>query len=307
MDIAKSQLGYNERDAGWTKFGQWYYENIDDNTYFCYADWCAMFCGWCQYQAGVTPNQTVFTASAGDTGVSLYKAKGIWHDNSYTPQSGDLIHFTWGHVGIVDYVSNGYVHTVEGNYSDSVARCCYSLDYNGIRGYAVPQYDDKIQGCDEMNFSFGDKSDGVLALKAMLDLAKKLGVVSAGVDSSDNSFGSGTLNAVKEIQRKYSLEVDGVAGVNTITALRKAIANNMASGSEIKNGDVTISSYELKTLLKLAREKSIINAQCDDKWGFGGGTLECVKEFQKAAGLEIDGIVGRKTVEMLRTRLLQDA
>ena len=74
---------------------------------------------------------------------------------NYTPQSGDIIIFDWSndgynysspasaygdHVGIVEYVKNGEVHTIEGNSSDSVKRNSYSLNSSEIKGYGVPNY-----------------------------------------------------------------------------------------------------------------------------------------------------------------------
>lgn len=281
---AKGQVGYCEGSNGYTKFGQWYYENIDKSTYFIYADWCAMFVGWCQYTSGITKNQTVFTASAGDTGVSLYKQKGMWHDSSYTPQSGDLIHFTWGHVGVVDCVKSGYVYTIEGNYSDQVATNCYKTTYSGIRGYAVPNYTDEKNGDDEMNFKSGDSSDGVLALNSMLNTAASLGVTGTAVNVSQK-FDDKTLKAVKEVQTLYKLEIDGIAGIKTISALRAAIDNGIKAVKACtiqQNGDWNIGVYHLKTLMKLAKIKKLTgNAGCDEKYGFGSGTESCVKTFSK--------------------------
>ena len=77
-----------------------------------------------------------------------------------TPQKGDLIIFqhiddygnvteTDAHIGLVDYVSNGRVYTVEGNTSGAsgvvsngggVAEKSYSLTYLGIQGYGRPAY-----------------------------------------------------------------------------------------------------------------------------------------------------------------------
>ncbi|MEE0732302.1 MAG: CHAP domain-containing protein, partial [Acutalibacteraceae bacterium] len=119
--LAKKELGYKESSNGWTKFGQWYAEYMHcENQGFENADWCAMFCAWCMQKAGLTSGQTVFTASAGPTGEALWKNKGLWKNASYTPKVGDLIHFTWGHVGLVEKVSGNTVHTIEGNYSNTV-------------------------------------------------------------------------------------------------------------------------------------------------------------------------------------------
>ncbi|MEE0265901.1 MAG: peptidoglycan-binding domain-containing protein, partial [Acutalibacteraceae bacterium] len=77
----------------------------------------------------------------------------------------------------------------------------------------------------------GDKSDGVLAYKSMLITAKTLGLITQSVNA-DNVFGDGTLKATKQVQTKYKLEVDGIAGVKTITALHNVINKELA---DIKN------------------------------------------------------------------------
>lgn len=77
-----------------------------------------------------------------------------------------------------------------------------------------------------MNFKKGDISDGTLALKSLLQVAQILGLIKSKCDDR-KGFGSGTEKAVKEVQRKYKLEVDGIAGVKTITALRNAIKNEL--------------------------------------------------------------------------------
>ena len=47
------------------------------------------------------------------------------------------------HVGIVEYVEDGKVHTIEGNTTDSCARRSYNLDSEDILGYGLPKYPDK--------------------------------------------------------------------------------------------------------------------------------------------------------------------
>ena len=49
-----------------------------------------------------------------------------------------------------------------------------------------------------------------------------MGIIKSKVDST-NGFGGGTYKATLEVQKKFKLEQDGVAGKNTITALRNAI------------------------------------------------------------------------------------
>ena len=45
------------------------------------------------------------------------------------------------HIGIVDYVDGDRVHTIEGNSSDMVKECSYSLTDSRIFGYGSISYD----------------------------------------------------------------------------------------------------------------------------------------------------------------------
>ncbi|MEE0859655.1 MAG: peptidoglycan-binding domain-containing protein, partial [Acutalibacteraceae bacterium] len=55
--------------------------------------------------------------------------------------------------------------------------------------------------------------------------------------------GDGTYKATVEVQKKYKLEVDGVAGKNTITALRNAINEQI---SNVKNAVINSAITYLK-------------------------------------------------------------
>ena len=77
-----------------------------------------------------------------------------------------------------------------------------------------------------MNFKKGDISDGTLALKSLLQVAQILGLIKSKCDDK-KGFGGGTEKAVLEVQKKYKLEQDGIAGVKTITALRNAVKNEL--------------------------------------------------------------------------------
>ena len=67
-------------------------------------------------------------------------------DGSYVPASGDIIFFDWrsdgsvDHVGIVESVVDGVVHTIEGNSGDACRRQSYSIGDGRIYGYGVPAY-----------------------------------------------------------------------------------------------------------------------------------------------------------------------
>jgi hypothetical protein len=76
----------------------------------------------------------------------LFKERGLWQEPGYVPAPGDIIFFDWegdgksDHTGIVEYAEGEYVYTIEGNSSDSCARCSYRLDSVKIFGYGVPMY-----------------------------------------------------------------------------------------------------------------------------------------------------------------------
>lgn len=66
-------------------------------------------------------------------------------------------------------------------------------------------------------FQVGDRNEGVYSYKQQLMLLKKKGIIKQGVDNN-NVFGAGTVEATKQVQRAAKLEVDGLAGPQTIRA-----------------------------------------------------------------------------------------
>ncbi len=76
-------------------------------------------------------------------GCSGLKKRGQFkYKGKYTPKRCDIVYFKTGrsHVGIVESVSGGQLHTIEGNTSDKVARRSYSLNNATITGYGTPKY-----------------------------------------------------------------------------------------------------------------------------------------------------------------------
>lgn len=85
--------------------------------------------------------------------VSFFRNQGRYYARgSYTPKKGDVIFFRdSSHVGLVEYVYGGYVHTIEGNTSGAsglisngggVCRKTYTLTSTYVMGYGVPAYAD---------------------------------------------------------------------------------------------------------------------------------------------------------------------
>ena len=316
VSIAKSQAG-----NGPYKYRKWFY-----GTEQYGVAWCAVFVSWCLAQAGIAG---IKTDGAGCF-AREYQTTGKWHESEYsdsstTPKAGDIVTFTWNyagryynqdryysdHVGIVYAVDSNYIYTVEGNAGNSndtstVKLKVYNRTSGCINGYFRLYTTDGSKEDDEMNFKKGDKSDGVLAYKSLLQQGQKLGIIKSKVDNT-NSFGGGTYKATLEVQKKYGLVVDGVAGVRTITALRNAVSkaqNKLIYPSEISSG-WGIGVRMAKICLRTLQKKGTIKTKPDGKYGYGAGTKKAIKEVQAAAKLKQDGIIGSATANAIE-KLLQE-
>ena len=139
-----SQLNSKTANAGsnnYTKYGAW----IGCNG----QPWCNSYVAWCAYQAGESSAVGKYTYVPYQK--QFFQKQGRYHyKSSYTPVPGDIVIFrNESHVGIVEYVSGGYVHTIEGNTSGGstlvangggVFRKSYSLSSSYIEGYGHPAY-----------------------------------------------------------------------------------------------------------------------------------------------------------------------
>lgn len=167
-----------------------------------------------------------------------YKAKGRFHTKN--PKIGDQIFF-WNskktgvaHTGLVYMVDNLYVYTVEGNTSPQsgvvangggVYKKKYALSYNRIYGYGRPDYDNvsyEVQEEEKNDFTVemrmlksGCKGEDVRALQILLSGRGYNG----DMHTPDGIFGNNTLGAVKLYQKAKGLDVDGIAGPETMRKL----------------------------------------------------------------------------------------
>lgn len=233
INIAKKEIGNSGR-----KYRQWFYGSEQYGV-----AWCAVFVSWCLAQTGITG---IKTDGAGCF-AREYQDRGRWleseySDSSTTPKAGDIVTFVWNyagryqeqdryysdHVGIVYAVDSNNIYTIEGNAGASndtstVKYKSYNRTNGCINGYfRLNDFADIESEEKEMNFKQGDKSDGVLAYKALLLLANDFNIISAKIDNN-NIFGKGTYDATIEVQKLFHLEVDGIAGKQTISALSSAI------------------------------------------------------------------------------------
>ena len=154
---ALSQLGYHEGNSqkefnGTNSAGTQNYTEYNRfigtiGGSYSYA-WCAAFVSWCLEMAeagnaagGRFTSCTLWVERL--TALGLYSTRA----SGYVPKTGDLIFFRSSgtsrasdHVGIVRYVQNGRVYTVEGNASNKVMLRDYAVKDTYIVGYGRPQY-----------------------------------------------------------------------------------------------------------------------------------------------------------------------
>lgn len=134
VQVALTQEG-NSGDTYWSWYG-----------FGSRVEWCACFVSWCGEQCGYLESGAIPKFSLCSDGARWFQTKGQFQDGSSVPAAGDIIFFDWkndgtiDHVGIVENVADGVVHTVEGNSKDKVARRSYPLGDRRIYGYGCPVF-----------------------------------------------------------------------------------------------------------------------------------------------------------------------
>ncbi|MBT0907420.1 GBS Bsp-like repeat-containing protein [Streptococcus parasanguinis] len=113
-------------------------------------DWCDIFVTTVFQREGLS--SLIGRECGVERHIQIFKRLGIWNeDGTTTPKAGDIITFNWDqnsqpnngfadHIGIVESVSNGIIHTIEGNSNNQVRRNTYRIGHGNIRGFATPRY-----------------------------------------------------------------------------------------------------------------------------------------------------------------------
>ena len=113
-------------------------------------DWCDVFVTTIFQREGLSG--LIGRECGVERHIQIFKRLGIWNENgASTPKAGDIITFNWDqdsqpnngfadHIGIVESVSNGIIHTIEGNSGNQVRRNTYRIGHGNIRGFATPRY-----------------------------------------------------------------------------------------------------------------------------------------------------------------------
>lgn len=126
--------------------------------------------------------------------------------------------------GMWQYSSTGKVSGVNGNVDCDY---CY-VDYpsvikaKGLNGFKAAATS-TLKVLDSSGFKSGNKSNGVLALKQLLILAKAKGIITQSVDNN-GTFGEGTQKAVNSLLKKWGYSQNGVAGEKFIIKLQTELS-----------------------------------------------------------------------------------
>lgn len=258
IKIAENEVGYLEKktnsqlDSKTANAGYNNYTKYWRDVYSSYQTqpWCACFVSWVFMKAfGLNKAKTllkhwpyVYCPTLG--------AKFTKYAN---PQKGDIVIFyrggTFAHTGIVTKVDGDKFWAIEGNTSGAsgiVANgggVCRKSYYNSqLPGtkFCRPNYsiissvnssDISTAPTNPRNYlQYGDTGNDVKTLQQKLN---KVGMTDANGKKlvEDGDFGSATKYAVRAFQEKYHLEVDGVAGKDTISKLDAVIASQSNSNS----------------------------------------------------------------------------
>lgn len=106
---------------------------------------------WCANECGYIDREVIPKFAGCVWGVEWFKERDQWQDGNYEPRPGDIIFFDWDnrgssgpqdglsdHVGIVERVEDGTVHTIEGNSGDECCARSYPVGHYEILGYGIP-------------------------------------------------------------------------------------------------------------------------------------------------------------------------
>lgn len=230
IEIEQKEIGYTESSDGWTKFGQWYADNIAHSQAFARADWCVMFQTWAMAMAGVDGNSWPYTSPQGSSVKYLtpwLEERGYRTGADDMPKRGDIVLYSWSnddnkldHVGIVEAVDgdnpdDALLHVIEGNYSNKVSTRCISYRNPYVRKtFRLPAAEQDY--FPELSFMLQRGSSGQAVELLQAALIYRGYTITGGVDGY---FGEYTEKALKAYQEDIEIEVDGKAGTETFSHL----------------------------------------------------------------------------------------
>lgn len=296
--LAVEELGYIEKasnsnlenktaNAGsgnWTKYGAFLdsipnFYNGKKNGY----SWCDVWVDYLFVKAfGVEEALRLLCQPYGSAGAGCLYSKNYYANKGrfYTsnPQIGDQIFFRnssdpCSHTGLVVEVNGSRVTTIEGNSSDKVQKCSYSVSDWRIVGYGRPAYSEGTVGSISLN-------DSVMHITTIKQVQSFLKVAESGLFDIDT----------KRALIKKTQEIIGAAQTGTFTksdAQKFGILYKGDIGSKVK-------------ILQCALICNTYSVGADGADGeYGENTEAGVKKYQTETKIEIDGRAGPETIYSL--------
>ena len=228
LEVALTQVGVKEYppNSNNVEYNTWYYgKEVSGSAY----PWCAVFVAWCFDEANEWALiSDVENKASCNSWMRWAKKAGKFGQH---PIVGSVVLFDWDADGVADHMGfvyklldDGRIQTVEGNTS-------YGNDSNGgevmIRTRAFKNclgfidveqsaHEDPKVSVELPMLSLGDAGNAVMTLQCLL--IHKFGR-SCGYYGMDGEFGNATDIAVRLFQTSKGLEIDGVVGKETWTAL----------------------------------------------------------------------------------------
>ena len=77
----------------------------------------------------------------------------------------------------------------------------------------------------------------------------------------------------------------------------------MYTSSVLKQGDIGISVNKMQAYLNVFQERGLISTRNLQDGVYGTRTMQAVSEFQRYAGLPVDGIIGNNTWDAIVNKL----
>lgn len=111
------------------------------------------------------------------------------------------------------------------------------------------------------------------------------------IDEPTLHFGPATKYAVELFQRQHGLQMDGIAGTQTLEMIYEPNAKKYTMIEALSGNDVENFQQQLKDLGYLKKVTGY----------YGTETVDAVKAFQKENKLSVDGKAGEKTLEMINS------
>lgn len=283
IEIASAEVGYLEKAtnahldshtanagrANYTKYARDLFRAGYYNGSKQGQPWCDQWFDWLFLQmCGNKDKAQEMICQTGSLGAgcrysaNYYRKQGRFFK---TPKVGDQVFFgpsgAEKHTGLVYFVSDKYVYTIEGNTSGAsgvvangggVCRKQYPLGYSQISGYGRPRYDKEITVdgqwdtdlTERLQEIFGTTKDGVISNQHAAYKASNPGLRSGWEwKSKPNGRGSDLIRKMQEWAGMPENERDGEIGPKTIKAFQRKLGTTV-------DGKVSRISSMVKALQK---------------------------------------------------------